>query len=871
MKKILSSLLLIAIAAMALSCNKEQLKNNDVHESGNASVFHIFASTSETKSVFGTKEDGAYPTLWTVNKNVAFSRDEAKFVEGAPILPEGEDAARTATFDVELPGETESGTIYAFSPMGLFNRESPSNNVPGFTSINAKYQDAYLIIPAEQTPLANSVDESAQAIFGKVDYSAGKYNLNMSFNHVVAYGKMSITNFAGGAIKSVAITFPEDIVGSNCYYYYAGEKVGTISNMDGKTIILDPKNVVDNTFWFALAPTAGNKGEMKIIITDNNDDTYTKTIDLTKKALPFEIGKVSSFSANFSGIAKDVKDAVYTWDLTKASYSSATDDLVTWTSPVATMTNARNGSSNTKANNYLGGTNDHTRTYNGNILTIAPGTGCEITKVVITASTAGYANPINRDWSNATVNQNNNQLTITPEYGTQSFSVTSTGTTRLTSVQVYYVAAATKALTSIALSGTYPTEFNTGDEFSHEGMTVTATYDDATTADVTSNATFSGYDMDTPGQQAVTVSYTEVETTKSAQYTITITATPMILADDITDVPAIGGDFEHTYTAKYFITDDVEVAAVDGVDGKVVTEAIVEDGGILFTVAPNYTTTAKNGTITLQSASNSDITKIINVSQLKSNLSVSDTEVVIPYNALETTFAITSKEMSWNASVSAAEGMNLTVDKMSGEKADVKQTVTVSSTVEASDSESLTLGTITIYRNGNISDSQKKTITVRKEKVPAPGAVYTLNTSDPSTKGDNNSYAGNCDVTVDGITWNVTGNATMNPWRIGGKSLSNIDRAVYTKTPYDKALSKIVLTIGNASNISVNSLKLVYSTNSDFSGAKTLGASQINTNDENIFEPEGGFPEKCYYKFILNVSVTGTSNKFVEFSKVCFY
>ena len=89
-----------------------------------------------------------------------------------------------------------------------------------------------------------------------------------------------------------------------------------------------------------------------------------------------------------------------------------------------------------------------------------------------------------------------------------------------------YKAPAAKTLSSIALSGTYQTTFPQGGTFSHDGMTVTATYSDNSTADVTSNATFSGYNMSTTGSQTVTVSYTEGSTTKTATYTITVQATP---------------------------------------------------------------------------------------------------------------------------------------------------------------------------------------------------------------------------------------------------------------------------------------------------------------------------------------------------------
>lgn len=143
-------------------------------------------------------------------------------------------------------------------------------------------------------------------------------------------------------------------------------------------------------------------------------------------------------------------------------------------------------------------------------------------------------------------------------------------------------------------------------------------------------------------------------------------------------------------------------------------------------------------------------------------------------------------------------------------------------------------------------------------------ADYTLTPS----AGTNNSYSGNCDVTVDGITWNITGNAQQVPWRLGGKSITNVDRTVYSKTAYTSAVSKVDLTVGAASGITVNSLKLVYSTNSDFSNFFEISKTFV-ANSTISFEAD--FPANAYYKFVFNVTVSTDKNKFVEFSKVEFY
>ncbi len=100
----------------------------------------------------------------------------------------------------------------------------------------------------------------------------------------------------------------------------------------------------------------------------------------------------------------------------------------------------------------------------------------------------------------------------------------------------YNYTASTAALDHITLSGTYPTEFFVGDAFSTEGMTVTAHYDDSTSEDVTASATFTGYNMNTTGNQTVTVSYTKGAVEKTATYNITVLPVPIAAVTlDFTD------------------------------------------------------------------------------------------------------------------------------------------------------------------------------------------------------------------------------------------------------------------------------------------------------------------------------------------------
>ena len=141
-------------------------------------------------------------------------------------------------------------------------------------------------------------------------------------------------------------------------------------------------------------------------------------------------------------------------------------------------------------------------------------------------------------------------------------------------------------------------------------------------------------------------------------------------------------------------------------------------------------------------------------------------------------------------------------------------------------------------------------------------------------KGSNNSYTENCDVTIDGITWNIGGNSQQLPWRIGGKSITKKDRAVYSKTAMTSAISKVELEVGAASSITVNSLKLIVASDADFNTKIDEVTATFTENSTITFTPSSPAVEwatGAYYKFVFNVTVSGSSNKFVEFKSAKFY
>ena len=155
---------------------------------------------------------------------------------------------------------------------------------------------------------------------------------------------------------------------------------------------------------------------------------------------------------------------------------------------------------------------------------------------------------------------------------------------------------------------------------------------------------------------------------------------------------------------------------------------------------------------------------------------------------------------------------------------------------------------------------------------PTPTPIGTENYILIPDGGSNNSYAGNCDIEIDGITWNLTGNSQMQPWRIGGKSLNAVDRELYSKTAMDGRVKSIDLEVGTASSITVNALTLIVAEDAEFTENVNKISASFVAESVIQFKPSIGtvWAAGIYYKFVFNVTVTGTSNKFVEFKGATF-
>ena len=185
--------------------------------------------------------------------------------------------------------------------------------------------------------------------------------------------------------------------------------------------------------------------------------------------------------------------------------------------------------------------------------------------------------------------------------------------------------------------------------------------------------------------------------------------------------------------------------------------------------------------------------------------------------------------------------------------------------------------TVTVSTTAAVpTKSYSLTLTQPVAPSGTPELVYSFVLSkEDSNLGSNGSYAGNCDINVNGITWNVTGvsnSTTYDGWRLGGKALDNVDRVFYSKTAIPADVTKVIVTHA-AMNITVNSFTMtVYRSAADAAGGTnaiaTVKGTASATSPTTFEKPDASSWAGCYYRFTYNVTNTGSSNKYVQMKAV---
>ena len=232
-----------------------------------------------------------------------------------------------------------------------------------------------------------------------------------------------------------------------------------------------------------------------------------KFLSILALLLTIGVGNVwgaTSISVNISTYA-----SANSWSNASAYSSISIDANVTATG----LTNGNNSkyySSNTSWRHYEG---------DGGTITISTSSG------TISSVTFTYASGNNGVIKYNSTDETSSGTAISVSGSSVSFTVghssgTKTGNVQITAISVTYTPAASKTLSSIAIT-TQPTKraYLVGQTFSSTGAVVTATYSDATTATV--SATWTPTTGLVSGSNTITASYTEGGVTKTATTTVT--------------------------------------------------------------------------------------------------------------------------------------------------------------------------------------------------------------------------------------------------------------------------------------------------------------------------------------------------------------
>ena len=158
-------------------------------------------------------------------------------------------------------------------------------------------------------------------------------------------------------------------------------------------------------------------------------------------------------------------------------------------------------------------------------------------------------------------------------------------------------------------------------------------------------------------------------------------------------------------------------------------------------------------------------------------------------------------------------------------------------------------------------------------------AIQLLYTLDGTVTSSGNEYATASDVTQDGIDWKVTANTTMNPWRVGGKSITNVDRPIYSTTAIEGNVSRISVGSGAAHDgLAANSLTIsIHNSAADAaSGSNPIATKSFTTGIVGAtvtFEKEDNTSwAGKFYRIVYNVTSTASSsNAYISFYRAQFY
>lgn len=307
-------LLGIATAAVValVSCQKESSKTPQ--ESRMVDIVINAGPDAMTKTVL--QGDGS--VLWGEGEKLIVLQTVDSNTSAA-VSSDGvtNDGGQTMTFGVSFEENTEvtSFTYNAVYPASAWTAVGDDEN----TSVTA----LKTIFPAIQKPTASSFDAAADLLIAKtLTVDEQPASLSLSFQRMVAVGKMTINNLASESnVKEIVFTAMKGgetavqpiLAGRNRYNLNEGTaEYGYNSPVNAITMDYAGQTIAANgmTAYFTSCPFELGEGDsFKVAVATMDGKVYSKTISLPAgKSLAFKAGRASKFSVNMAGAEEETLD-----------------------------------------------------------------------------------------------------------------------------------------------------------------------------------------------------------------------------------------------------------------------------------------------------------------------------------------------------------------------------------------------------------------------------------------------------------------------------------------------------------------------------------------------------------------------------------
>ena len=512
-KQIFSWGLMLAATFTLTNCAQEL--DNPVQPETEGFPFELVASTPEVKTVndgMTTKwaDDDKINVFHAIGETTEYKNDGAFTVEDV----------NAGVFAGELCEPLDPEEEYDWYVLYPYNQkiETPGAQTAGYTYIG--YSTGLNQTGYNSTA---SLKGSVCPLYGVLKYGGVEPVIEMNHLSSVVAIKVTNKNDEPLTITTASFTATEDIVGSY-YINFATTPVEyspsdanyvkntAVVNVSNGTALAKGESAV---LYAAIKPFTASEGQTLTLSVNG----YSKELTLDKD-ITFSAGKIKTLNFAYDFVAEPEPEgtATYSWDLTKASYASASASEVKWESDYVNMVLTKGGSSTT-ANNYLGGTNAHTRVYNDQVLTFKSADGVVVQSVEFNVVSSYMDEFEGATWTNATATTSGLVRKVVPTDSSKDFSVKIGSATRFTSVTVHYVLDGNyvpPTLESIKVENA-KTEYYVGDAFVEPD--VFAVYDNGNEHKVTEGVTFSGFDSSAAAEnQIVTVTYEG----KTCTYNVTV-------------------------------------------------------------------------------------------------------------------------------------------------------------------------------------------------------------------------------------------------------------------------------------------------------------------------------------------------------------